>query len=66
MSRTIKHAYTKAKAISKHCRNSSGKCYYCVGNRTYKNNKISTINLKQNNNEKRKGHERLWKQRKCR
>ena len=49
MSRTIKHAYTKAKAISKHCRNSSGKCYYCVGNRTYKNNKISTINLKQNN-----------------
>ena len=39
MSRTIKHAYTKAKAISKHCRNSSGKCYYCVGNRTYKNNK---------------------------
>jgi hypothetical protein len=26
MSRTIKSKYTKAKAISKHCRNSSGKC----------------------------------------
>ena len=47
MSRTIKKPYTKAKAISKHCRNSSGKCSYCVGNRTYKNTKheipINTI-----------------------
>lgn len=39
MSRTKKHPYTKSKAISKHCRNSSGRCSYCVGNRTYKNEK---------------------------
>jgi len=39
MSRTNKHPYTKSKAISKHCRNSSGRCSYCVGNRTYKNEK---------------------------
>lgn len=39
MSRTNKHPYTKEKAVSKHCRNSSGKCLYCSGNRTYKNDK---------------------------
>ena len=38
MSRTKKHPYTKAKAISKQCRN-GGKCPYCKGNRTYKNDK---------------------------
>lgn len=41
MSRTEKHPYTKAKAVSKHCRNSNGKCLYCSGNRTYKNDKKS-------------------------
>ena len=40
MSHTKKHPYTKAKAVSKHCRNSSGKCEYCKGNRTYKNDKM--------------------------
>lgn len=39
MSRTIKKPYTKGKAVSKHCRNSNGKCLYCLGNRTYKNAK---------------------------
>ena len=39
MSDTKKHPYTKAKAVSKNCRNSSGICRYCVENRTYKNEK---------------------------
>ena len=39
MSNTKKHPYTKAKAISKQCRN-NGKCPYCQGNRTYKNEKL--------------------------
>ena len=36
MSRTIKKALTKAKSVSKQCRN-NGNCSYCRGNRTYKN-----------------------------
>lgn len=47
MSRTIKNPYTKAKAVSKHCRNSSGKCSYCVGNRTYKNKKHLQLTIKE-------------------
>ena len=38
MSHTKKHPYTKAKAVSKQCRN-NGKCPYCQSNRTYKNEK---------------------------
>lgn len=38
MSRTVKKAYTKARAVSKRCRN-NGDCPYCIGNRTYKNKK---------------------------
>lgn len=38
MSHTKKHPYTKAKAVSKQCRN-GGKCIYCQQNRTYKNEK---------------------------
>lgn len=38
MSRTFKHKYTKAKAVSKHCRN-HGKCSWCWGNRHYHLNK---------------------------
>lgn len=38
MSDTKKHPYTKAKSISKQCRN-DGNCDYCRKNRTYKNEK---------------------------
>lgn len=41
MSRTIKKPYTKAKRVSKQCRN-NGNCDYCRGNRTYKNIKHET------------------------
>lgn len=49
MSRTFKHKYTKAKAISKHCRNSNGRCSYCVGNRTYKNKKYLKTSIESEN-----------------
>lgn len=38
MSRTKKHPFTKAKAVSKQCRN-NGNCSWCRGNRIYKNEK---------------------------
>ena len=38
MSDTKKQPYTKAKSVSKQCRN-SGNCSWCRGNRTYKNRK---------------------------
>ena len=45
MSRTKKHPYTKAKAVSKQRRN-DGNCPYCKQNRTYKNEKhISKIEI---------------------
>jgi len=45
MSRSIKHPYTKAKAVSKQCRN-NGNCPYCRKNRTHKNDKhINTLKL---------------------
>lgn len=47
MSRTIRNKYTKAKAISKQCRN-GGRCPYCKGNRTYKNIKKDPLNEKSN------------------
>jgi len=42
MSRTYKKKYTGAKAFDKTCRN-NGSCPYCKSNRTYKNNKKSTL-----------------------
>lgn len=47
MSRTIKHKYTKSKAIDKQCRN-NGCCKWCLGNRMYKHLK-RMINEKTNN-----------------
>ena len=49
MSRTIKHKYTKSKAIDKTCRN-HGSCPWCFGNRMYKNLK-RMINGKTDNTE---------------
>jgi hypothetical protein len=41
MSDTKKKPYSKAKAVSKQCRN-NGNCSWCRGNRTYKNIKNET------------------------
>lgn len=42
MSRTIRKSYTKAKSVSKKCRNHGG-CPYCESNRNYQHKKQPTL-----------------------